>query len=269
LTESHAEPIRFRDSSGKKQGAWILRDLITKEVSKFTLIVVAPDGAIKEVPFDVRVQGWNEYSENQRKKTRKPLGFQVGLGYTQGVYRQSPSVIYQQGTLTMKLGYGMGIPGVPLDIAANIFGTVAPLFDNDASATAWTLGGNIRLGVRVTPRAWKWRVNIAAGLYMINYIENTSAFGFTLLTGPELYPSLSYRWKKDRAWTYFKYAPVWNGAGFNSLASREFAIGLGYARGVGRGMEVLATLDFADFRFVNGGLEGQLDTLTLSTGFTF
>jgi hypothetical protein len=155
------------------------------------------------------------------------------------VYQQTPNQLYQQSSLTLKVGYAWAAPRVPLDLAGNIFGTVAPLVDNSPESTGWVLGMNVRLGVRVTPRYWRWRLSLALGYYNVSFLDSNRAFGFTFLNGPEVYPALSFRWKKNRLGVYFKFAPVWNGQGFNSLASRELATGFSYSRSLKQGFDVV------------------------------
>jgi hypothetical protein len=266
LTEARGFPIVFLDQKKKNSGKFRMRIPFVKEQSHFELAVVSPKGKVKRFKFQIQAYRWPDFVTAQTSGGRKRWGLQVGLGYTQGVYQQTPNQLYQQSSLTLKVGYAWAAPRVPLDLAGNIFGTVAPLVDNSPESTGWVLGMNVRLGVRVTPRYWRWRLSLALGYYNVSFLDSNRAFGFTFLNGPEVYPALSFRWKKNRLGVYFKFAPVWNGQGFNSLASRELATGFSYSRSLKQGFDVVVAVDYAQLKYDNVLGSGRLDSITLTSG---
>ena len=108
------------------------------------------------------------------------------------------------------------------------------------------LGVNVRLGYDFMPPGSKWIFSLFTGFYYLSTFVDQTAYGYSNLTGPQLYPALTYMIDKGRsARMYFKYSPVNGDGGYFNINNREVAVGLSYRFLIGNTFPISVNFDMS------------------------
>lgn len=112
------------------------------------------------------------------------------------------------------------------------------------SATMRFLGLNFRGGYVIPGVPKPWMITLMGGYYFATTFVSTNEFGYSGLSGPQLYPNVRYLTRSGNQVTgYLKFSPIASGFALLSFSNREVAAGGSY---IWTRPGVALNLDFSD-----------------------
>ncbi len=156
------------------------------------------------------------------------LHITAGLGISALSYTESARGNISQTALMVKLSADNPVSTSRWSLGGNFYSTLSTISKSTPSSVQ-VLGVNLRVGYLVPWLKTPWMFRVYAGVYYTTTYGGTGDFGYSNLTGPQIFPTLSYRFQNDAILSgYLKYSPVSSGLKFYALENSETAVGLSY-----------------------------------------
>lgn len=259
-----------------RQKKFSFRALIEGRASQLELVAVGPEGELQRQKAYIIFEDWDRFQTSLGKSRQgKRWAISPGLGLTWNGYEQTGVPEISQWALTGKLSLQYVIRPPNWDLGINAFYTLQPL-KNDGLDTAQIrfLGSNLRLGYVLPFVPEPWRISLQAGYYYITMMVPDGQFGFSNISGPQVFPSFRRILSNgDSVMAYVKFSPVSKQFALLQMSNREIAWGGGWGsvfqRGFLRGKAMFLTLDFADLSYLENGIQADSRSVTLGVGLGF
>ena len=138
--------------------------------------------------------------------------------------------------ITANLGYGFRIGDTRTTRWSGQFLTyiTALPLGNSYNPPIRFLGLNARLGYDFMSPGKPWVFSIFGGYYYLGTFVADNAYGYSQLTGPQIYPAITRNFDRFKSLRmYLKWSPVNGDGGLFAPANRELAIGISYRTTLG------------------------------------
>jgi hypothetical protein len=210
------------DSSGQ----YSIHLWVESERKTFSINIVSPTGEVSQQSFVLFFKDWAEFQTEQGVQLKK-YELSAGLGITFSAYRQTSVLSFNQVSPTAKVN-GVYRLSSRWELSASSYFSPIPVTTSVSGVSLGFLGANVRVGRRLTKSHSQWGVVMSLGGYFLTTFPSATSFGFQNVTGPQIYPTLSYEASsKQRYWMYLKYSPIFNGFQVLSITNAEAAMGVG------------------------------------------
>ena len=254
--------------AGAALRSFSVRVPLAYEDSTFSLTAIDPRGVTQVQLIRVIVSGWDKIAQKEsvKKIDRFHLNAALGLSFTSYEETQfqhlsevalTPKV---SGDFTLSRDWGIGVSSsiTAFPLSSNIPGVTLRFFTFDA-----------RLGTRLPWLPDPWSVRILFGGYYETTLTSGASFGFSNMTGPELYPILERRLSnRENGNIHLRYATILS-KGVN-LSSYSFGGGLSFGRALTNGHQLLCSFDYNRENLELSNLFSiQANAMTLSLGYSF
>ncbi len=131
------------------------------------------------------------------------------------------------------------------------------------------LGYNLRGGYQFS-LSRKWILKLLAGFYYVTSSTASNDFGFTNITGPQLYPALvGYVGRGQSISIYAKYSPVSDGFSLLSFKNRELAGGISYLFPMSSSIGGVINFDAANLEVTIRNVKMTMSNFSLGFGVQF
>jgi hypothetical protein len=209
--------------------------------------------------------------EIEKETTPGKWFLQPGLGFTTSNYLSAERINYSSEALTVKGAVSYRL-SPQWEVGGNVFYTAFFLSKSDPATDVRYLGLNARVGYTVPWLTDPWSLSLCAGMYQLSMSVTNDQFGFSGLTGPQLFPVIRRKLSEfDSLSGYLKLSTVSSGSlNVTDLTNREIAAGIHYSRALGKsGTRLGLTVDYSDLSVGLFGFPMTLKTLTLGTALSF
>lgn len=241
---------------------------IRSERTAVQVNAVGPDGELESASLVLIVPEIKELIARARNETTNRSMFFASLGPSYITYTQDGKPNVSQIGLNAKLAYQYVLVPPRIDIGLSAYMTLLPVTSSPAGLSARFLGINLRSGYLLPVLSNPWQLSIAAGWYYVTMYVPTNDFGFTNLSGPQLFPVLKYiRNDGDTISTYVKFSPVSNQLAIMDIASREIAAGFTWVHVLKNKHPISFALDFANVKAVVEEADVNLNSMSASVGY--
>ncbi|MBC7691550.1 MAG: hypothetical protein H7222_07250 [Methylotenera sp.] len=241
-------------------------------------LAIGPKGEIERQLIVIPARLWTPKEETHDASSDKRTFISPSVLLTRFRHSETNVSVYESTAVTLKASFNHTLVPERWDLGVTSFFTAFQLSKPSEvqllkSRTVLTdvsvryFGLNIRAGYVLPKLVESCRFVIYGGGYYTTMIVSQNQFGFTNLSGPQIYPSLRKSFQKgDTLGAYLKYSPVSNRFVVLNFSNREIAAGLAYTfrDRILNGMPLSASFDYSNIAF---GLRGiQVHTTTLSVG---
>ncbi len=219
-----------------EDGKFELPIQITGASTVFDLTMIDPYGNAQKDRYQIDIPGWAKYTNDLQSQRKNELGgnpnpFSISLGLSNIFYSETSNIDstvvgdYTSTVVTAKANYVKPSPFPRWNIGFGTFLTVIPLQESSsASARFW--GVNARIGYSLIPNSPVWKAGIYGGVYYTTMFVKNDQFGFSGMTGPQIFPVVKKILGAGRSISvYLKYAALVSNASVISFGSREIATG--------------------------------------------
>lgn len=234
--------IEVRPSDGAFQFYVVMRNTLTE----VRLASIDPTGKPEYARYVFKIYGgWvpPNHTRVVEVTDRPPSGSMfIGVSVAPITYRETntsanfDSVNLSEIAITANLGYAFRIGDTRTTRWSGQFLTyitalpVAATYDPPIRF----LGLNARLGYDFMAPGQPWVLSLFAGYYYLGTFVAGSVYGYSQLTGPQIYPAITRNFDRFKSMRmYVKYSPVNGDGGLFAPANRELAIGMSYRTTLG------------------------------------
>lgn len=212
-----------------EDGSFVFKTQISKTSLEIEFTAIGPLGEIEKEDLGLLYTDWQIQKETVETAPPKKLFVSGGLGITNISYKEDGYGTFKSIAMTGKFSTTYLLLPPRWDVGFSGFFTLLNL-TKSPNVSARFLGLNARAGYTVPSISDPWKFSIFGGLYYTTMLTSPSSFGFTNMSGLQLFPVLRKKLKDNHAVSgYFKFSPVSQGFGFKDLSNREIAFGLSYS----------------------------------------
>lgn len=260
-------------------GNFVIKVPVIGQMNGLEMIAVGPLGEIEKQKIGIFVPQYEELKKQNwtnLKSTRKEKNLKItpGIGLSVLSYNEPSRAAISETFITGKLSADYLIGESRFSLGSNLYSSLAVL-SHSTESYVYFFGTNLRGGYRLPYLKDPWQLKIFVGYYFTTTFGGTDDFGYSNLQGPQIYPTLSYKFKNDGALSsYVKYSPVANGIGFYTFDNSEFATGAAYffrpqSSGIfsGKSLGLTADLAWLNLKTTIGKVSFQTTTLGAALRF--
>lgn len=258
--EGYTLTVNLVKVSTNDKGIFSFEVPIDDKWSMIEAIAVSPKGSTESETFEVQIPGGKKSAVAKRHR------FSVGLGPTMINYTESFLKPISGTVLTGKASWLYWITPGAWSVSLSAYGTVAALSVTPSDKIPKFLGVNGRIGLLTQVLPKPWSLTLAAGFFYTTM--PVPDFGFTHLSGPQVFPVLTRGFTGGHAvTTYFKFSPIAANMAIQSLGNREIAAGLSFTQLLKSGDALLYSVDGAKLDFSTDGAAISNSSLSFSVGY--
>jgi hypothetical protein len=243
---------------------------ISKKAALVEFIATDENGKTFIEKVGILFSDWDLTQSSASTNPPKRLFISAGLGATYFKYKETAQSDYSSFATTIKgnLNYLLFPP--KWDLGLSLYLTAIQLTKSNPNNNVRYFGFNTRLGYIIDKVKDPWKLIVYGGFYYTTMIVDPSNFGFTNLSGPQVYPTIKRTLKnKDSINGYIKYSPIAKQLSLLKLTSREFALGTSYTHQLPNGKTISATLDFANVVLQINDIASSSNSVTLGASYGF
>lgn len=193
--------------------------------SKIEISVIDSHGTIRKQEVIIYIPEWKKLKETPSQKRNL---FFAGGGLSRIQVTDSRFDPFNEWGVTSKLGYTFLLAPPRWDLGLTTYFTIASFAASRADSARF-FGVNLRLGYALPFIQEPWKLSLFFGGYYTTMFVASNTFGFTNMTGPQIYPTLRRTLNKgDSILVYFKFSPVSADFSLSPLTNHEIATGLSY-----------------------------------------